>query len=132
MQNGILPKKQIKGKLKKVIINPPFEIIEDSRVYYGRNNKENEYITFKLADGDDLWFHIKDLPGSHVIIKTNLEVTTESLILETAKLCAANSKVSKGNRVRIDYCKKKFVKKPKGSAVGNVIYSNEKSIFIDI
>ncbi len=47
-----------------------------------------------MADGDDLWFHIKDLPGSHVIIKTNLEVTTESLILETAKLCAANSKVS--------------------------------------
>lgn len=132
MQNGILPKKQIKGKLKKSVINPPFEVIEDCRVYYGRNNKENEYITFKLADSEDLWFHIKDLPGSHVVIKSSSEVPSESLILETAKLCAANSKVSKGNRVRIDYCKKKFVKKPKGSAVGNVIYSNEKSIFIDI
>ena len=132
MDRGILPKKKEKGKIKKVVINPPYETIEEFRVYYGRNNKENDYVTFKLADGDDLWFHIKDLPGSHVVIKDSPETPSDSLLIAVAKLCAANSKVNKGNRVRIDYCKKKFVKKPKGSALGGVIYSNEKSIFIDV
>lgn len=132
MEKGIIPKKKEKGKIKKVIVQPPVEIIEDFRVYYGRNNKENDYITFKIADSDDLWFHIKDLPGSHIIIKDSPENPSETLLLEVAKLCALNSKVNKGNRVRIDYCKKKYVKKPKGASLGGVIYSNEKSIFIDI
>ena len=132
IEKGLLAKKKQKGKIKKALINPPFEIIEDYKVYYGRNNKENEFITFKLAGSEDLWFHIKDLPGSHVVIKDSQELISENLVLEVARLCALNSKVSRGNRVRIDYCKKKYVKKPKGFALGGVIYSNEKSVFIDI
>lgn len=132
IQNKIIMKKQVKGKKQKNTVDIPFEEIDGFRVYYGRNNKENEYITFKLADGDDFWFHIKDLPGSHVVIKNYKDDVKEETLLKVAELCAKNSKVSTGNTVRIDYCRKKFVKKPKDSKPGNVIYSNEKSLFITI
>lgn len=132
IDSNLITKKKDKSKVKKAGINPPSIEIDGFKIYFGRNNKENEYITFKIASGNDLWFHIKDLPGSHVIIKTQEELIPEEIIYEAAKISANNSKVNSNNRVQIDYCPKKFVKKPKGSPIGSVIYSNAKSILVDI
>lgn len=101
-------------------------------IYYGRNNKENEYITFKLADKNDIWLHVKDLPGSHVIIKgSDIDSIEDEILFKAGELAREYSKVETDNAVQVDYCLRKFVKKPKGSKAGYVIYSNEKVLLID-
>ena len=123
-------KKIVKGKKKKKVIKllPPKVDIEGIEIYYGRNNIENEYVTFKIGDRHDLWFHAKDVPGAHIIAKAS--ELSEEVIYKIGELASQHSKVGVGETVRIDYCLKKYVKKIKGGKPGLVIYSNEKSVFV--
>ena len=111
--------------IKPIKINLQNETV----IYIGKNNKQNDYIISKLADEDDLWFHAKDCPGSHVLLKT--KKTTEELILQCAKLAKQYSSASKSSKVGVIYTKRKYLKKPPKANLGYVTYKNEKEIVID-
>ena len=102
------------------------------KIFVGRNNKENEEITFSKGQINDIWLHIKDIPGSHVVIIKNNKEITEDVIIYASNLAASYSKAKKGDKVIVDYCEKKYVKKIKNSNPGNVTYTNFKSLDIVI
>ena len=111
--------------------NPLKYEIDGYIIYVGRNNKENDYLTCKFANKNDIWFHTKDTHGSHVILKTNPnELVPYDILLEAAKLAVKHSKAKNSSNTPVDYCKVSFVKKPSGSKPGYVIYSNNKTINI--
>ncbi len=100
------------------------------KIFVGRNNKENDEITFSKGNSYDIWLHIKDLPGSHVLIIKGNEIVNNDTLIFAAQLAAEFSKATSGDKVTIDYCEKKFVKKLKGGKMGNVTYSNYNSIIL--
>ena len=134
-----LKKKKSKTKKAKLLttnktanFNPLKYTINGYTILVGRNNKENDYLTCKYAKKWDLWFHTKDIPGSHVILKTiQNETTPEDIILEAAKLAAKHSKAKNSSHTPVDYCKVSFVKKPNGSKPGYVIYRNNTTVYIN-
>jgi len=103
-------------------------------IYVGKSNLQNDFLTFKLASGNDTWLHAKNIQGSHVIIKN--KGSKQSLPLDTliqaANLAAYFSKAKKADKVLVDYTFKKYVKKPKNAKPGMVIYSQEKSLWIKV
>lgn len=99
-------------------------------IYVGKNNIQNDYVTLKLAASNDIWFHTKDIPGSHVILKTEGKKPDDSTLLEAANLAAYYSKGKHSSNVPVDYTFKKNVKKPSGAKPGKVIYENYKTIYI--
>lgn len=90
-------------------------------VLCGKNNVQNDYITFKLAEKTDWWFHVKNSPGSHVLMQCNGEEPSEKDFTEAAEIAAYYSK-SEGNNIAVDYTYAKHIKKPAGSKPGYVIY----------
>ena len=102
------------------------------KIFVGRNNKENEEITFNRGTSRDIWLHIKDIPGSHVLIIREQKEVDEDTLLYAAKLAGEFSKANKGDKVTVDYCEKKFVKKIKNSKPGNVTYTNFKALTITV
>ena len=102
------------------------------QIFVGRNNKENEEISFSKGQPNDIWMHIKDIPGSHVLILRNNKEVPEDVLLHAANLACEYSKAKKGDKVTVDYCERKFVKKIKNSKPGNVIYTNFHSLLIDV
>ncbi|MGB9678950.1 MAG: Rqc2 family fibronectin-binding protein [Thermoanaerobacteraceae bacterium] len=128
---GFIRKKNKKINLKTPISKPMHIVSSDGYdIYIGKNNTQNDYLTLKLADPDDLWFHTKDIPGSHVIIKNKKNHITDTAILEAAKLAAKYSKAKNSSKVPVDYTFKKYVKKPSGSKPGFVIYTNQKTLYV--
>lgn len=129
-------KKSQLTKNKEVSFNPIKYTVDGYTIIVGRNNKENDYLTTKYAKKDDLWFHTKDIHGSHVILKLNdkkideLASIDESIIYKCAELAAKHSKAKNSYNVPVDYCFVKFVKKPNGAKPGMVIYSNNKTVFV--
>jgi predicted ribosome quality control (RQC) complex YloA/Tae2 family protein len=105
---------------------------EDFTILVGRNSRENEEITFMRGNGNDIWLHVKDLPGSHVLILRENREVPESVLLYAANLAGLYSKSGIGDKVTVDYCEKRFVKKIKKSKPGNVTYVNYKSLDIVI
>lgn len=101
------------------------------KILVGKNNKQNDEITLKIADKEDLWFHVKDMPGSHVILKIANKDYTDVSILEAASLAAYYSKGKNGTKIPVDYTSKKNVRKPKGSKPGMVTYENYTTIIVD-
>ena len=89
-------------------------------VYIGRNDKSNDYLTFNLANKEDIWMHAKGVPGSHVIIKVKDRLPTNEVIKQVAQITKRNSKSNKDDKVVIVYCKRKFVKKEKDMNDGQV------------
>ena len=123
------PSKTTSDKFAK--FNPLKYVIEGFTIYVGRNNIENDYLTNKFAKKNDLWFHTKDIHGSHVILKTNPnEKIPENIIYESAKLAVEHSKAKKSSNVPVDYCKVAFVKKVPGNKPGLVIYRNNQTIYV--
>lgn len=123
------PKKITSNKF--ATFNPLKYNIDGYTVYVGRNNKENDYLTNKFANKNDLWFHTKDIHGSHVILKTNPnEKMPENIIYEAAKLAAKHSKAKISSNVPVDYCKVCFVKKVPGNKPGLVIYRNNQTLYV--
>ena len=118
-------------KNKLTSFNPLKYLIDGYTVLVGRNNKENDYLTCKFANKNDIWFHTKDIHGSHVILKTNPnETIPDNILFEVAKLAAQHSKAKNSSHVPVDFCKVSFVKKPRGSKPGYVIYSNNKTLYV--
>ena len=102
---------------------------DKTKIYIGKNNKQNDYIISKLASDDDLWFHTKDCHGSHVLLKT--QNPTDELIFECAKLAKENSQGKNSSKIGVIYTKRKYLRKPPKANLGYVTYKNEKEIIID-
>ena len=118
-------------KNKLTNFNPLKYVIDGYTILVGRNNMENDYLTFKYAKKTDIWFHTKDTHGSHVILKTEQnENVPEEIVFEVAKLAVKHSKAKNSSHTPVDYCKISFVKKPSGSKPGYVIYSNNKTVYV--
>jgi len=96
----------------------------------GRNNIQNDQITLKTARGRDLWFHAKDMPGAHVVVRTDGKAVPEQTLLEAARLAAGNSKAAASAQVPVDYTEVRNVKKPSGAKPGRVIYEGQKTLFV--
>lgn len=122
-----------KGNKKQKITSKPFHYISSDgyHMYVGKNNYQNEELTFKLATGNDWWFHAKGLAGSHVIVKSDNDDLPDKTFEEAAKLAAYYSKANKASKVEVDYIQKKHVKKPNGSKPGFVIYHTNYSMLIE-
>lgn len=123
-------KKSKLTKNKTVSFNPIKYTIDGYTVFVGRNNKENDYLTLKFANKNDIWFHTKDFHGSHTILKidNSLPYPSNDILVKVAELAAKHSKACNSSNVPVDYCEVKFVKKPSGSKPGMVIYTNNKTI----
>ncbi len=102
--------------------------IDGFTVLVGKNNKQNDYLTTKLANKADIWFHVKDYHGSHVILRTDNKTPNQVTLNKCAKLAKEHSKASNSSNVPVDYTFVKYVKKPSGSKPGMVIYTNNKTI----
>lgn len=122
------------GKKKTKITSKPFHYISSDgfHMYVGKNNYQNDELTFKFATGGDWWFHAKQMPGSHVVVKTgNAQELPDRTFEEAARLAAYYSKGRGQEKVEIDYIQKKHVKKPNGGKPGFVVYYTNFSMAID-
>ena len=131
IESGFIRRKQSAKKVK--ITSKPFHYISSDgfHMYVGKNNLQNEELTFHFANGGDWWFHAKKAPGSHVIVKTNGEELPDRTFEEAARLAAHYSKNSGAEKVEGDYVEKKQGKKPNGSKPGFVVYYTNYSMMID-
>ena len=100
-------------------------------VLVGRNNRENDVLTLEIAGKQDYWLHTKDIPGSHVILRTGGAEPSETAIREAAGLAALNSKARASENVPVDYVKVKYVKKPSGAKPGMVIFTHNRTVYAD-
>lgn len=132
IQYGYIKRKH-SDKKQKITSKPLHYISSDGyHMYVGKNNFQNEHLTFKLATGNDWWFHAKGIPGSHVIVKTNGESSLpDSTFEEAGKLAGYYSKGRNMEKVEIDYTQKKNIKKPNASKPGFVIYHTNFSLLIE-
>lgn len=113
--------------------HPSVYSIDGYTVYVGKNNKQNDYLTCKMAKNSDLWFHTKDIHGSHVVLKLpkNLEKMPDSTIYKCSTIAAFFSKAKFSQNVPVDYTFIKYVKKPNGAKPGMVIYTNNKTLYVN-
>ena len=107
-----------------------FETTDGFKVLVGRNNRQNDLLTLKTANKNDLWFHTKDIPGSHTVIITDGREVSEQAILEAAQIAAFFSKAKDSSQVPVDYTIIKRVNKPQGAKPGKVIYTEQKTVFV--
>lgn len=127
-ESGYIRKKAC-GKTKELKSKPFHYISSDGfHMYAGKNNFQNDYLTFKLATGSDWWFHAKKIPGSHVLVKTEGRELTDRAFEEAGALAAYYSKGRDQDKVEIDYVQKKEVKKPAGAKPGFVVYYTNYSL----
>lgn len=120
------------GKRVKITSRPyHYRSSDGYDIYVGKNNYQNDELTFKLASGSDWWFHSKGAPGSHVIVKARGEELPDRTFEEAARLAAYYSSNRKAEKVEIDYVEKKHVKKPNGAKPGFVVYYTNYSMMID-
>lgn len=131
IQSGYI---RYKGSRKKVkVTSKPFHFVSSDgfHMYVGRNNIQNEEITFQLAQGNDWWFHAKGVPGSHVVVKNGGKEMPDRTFEEAGRLAAHFSKAKDQDKIEIDYIEKKHVKKPAGGKPGFVVYYTNYSLVID-
>lgn len=103
-------------------------VIDGFTILVGKNNKQNDYLTTKVANSEDLWFHTQDIHGSHVILKTNGKLPPQETINQVAAITAYYSKASQSSNVPVDYTYIKYVKKPIKSKPGMVIYTHQQTV----
>lgn len=128
VESGYIRRKDPSKKVK--ITSKPFHYLSSDgyHIYVGKNNYQNELLTFKFATGNDWWFHAKGIPGSHVIVKSNGEELSDRTFEEAASLAAYYSGGRDQGKVEIDYVEKKHVKKPNGAKPGFVVYYTNYSL----
>lgn len=125
-------KKKGTGKKVKTESRPLHYISNDGfHMYVGKNNIQNEELTFQTAEGGDWWFHAKGMPGSHVIVKCKGKELPDETFEQAARLAAHYSRGGRQDKVEVDYIQKKHVKKPKGAKPGFVVYYTNYSMLID-
>lgn len=124
-------KKNLKKKQQQETSAPmTYHSSEGFVILVGKNNKQNDALTTKTAAKEDLWFHVKDIPGSHVIVRTDGKKPGDETLLEAGMLAAYYSKGKDSSNVPVDYALVKHVKKPKGAKPGMVIYTDNKTIYV--
>jgi predicted ribosome quality control (RQC) complex YloA/Tae2 family protein len=130
-KSGYLKKKSADKKVK--LVSKPLHYLSSDgfHMYVGKNNYQNEEITFQMAEGGDWWFHAKGMPGSHVIVKCKGAALPDTTFEEAARLAAHYSKGGSQDKVEVDYIQKKHVKKPSGAKPGFVVYYTNYSMMID-
>ncbi|OEF99094.1 hypothetical protein BHF71_02615 [Vulcanibacillus modesticaldus] len=127
-QGYLKERKRKKHKKRNVPEIEKFISSEGYTIYVGKNNRQNEYLTHKLASALDTWLHTKDIPGSHVVIKS--KEFGEATLNEAAIIAAYYSKAKNSSNVPVDYTLIKYVKKPSGAKPGFVIYEKQKTLFV--
>lgn len=130
-ESGYIKRKGSRGKVR--VTSRPFHYISSDgfHIYVGKNNYQNDELTFKFATGNDWWFHAKKMPGSHVIVRTEgAEEVPDRTFEEAGRLAAYYSKGRGQDKVEIDYIQKKHVKKPAGANPGFVVYYTNYSLMI--
>lgn len=129
-QAGYLKAKS--GKKKKLAKTAYQEFVSSDGfpILVGKNNRQNDELSFKIARPRDLWLHVKTYPGSHTLVVTNGLAVPDTTLYEAAVLAAIHSKANTSGKVEIDYTEIKFVKKPPGAKPGMVTYSNFKTILV--
>lgn len=128
---GVLSKKRSNGK--PVGPGSPFEYeFAEYRILAGKNNRQNDILTFKTAGKNDLWLHAKDVPGAHVILFCNNKPPRNEAIEFAAKIAAKHSSVAASGAVSVDYTLAKYVKKPPGAKPGMVTYDKYSTVFIKL
>lgn len=129
-QCGYIRKKNSKKKEK--ITSHPYHYVtkEGFHIYVGKNNLQNDFISFKLAGNSDWWFHVKGAPGSHVIVKTEGKELPDSVFEDAGRLAAYYSSKRDSEKVEIDYLEKRNLKKPNGAKPGFVVYYTNYSLTI--
>lgn len=117
---------------KKIAASKPLHFIssEGFDIYVGKNNYQNDYISTRLGVDEDCWLHVKDIPGSHVLVVANGRFITEDTLLEAGMLAAWHSKAKNSENVPVDYVEFKYLKKPKKSKPGMVIFTNQNTMYV--
>lgn len=130
-EQGYIRAVRLKGKPPKS--QPPIEYLSSDgyTIFAGRNNKQNDKLTLKTAAKTDIWLHTHNIAGSHVIIVTDGTTPPDKTIEEAAIIAAVNSKAKDSAQVPVDYCLDKFVKKPAGAKPGMVIFTNNKTAYVN-
>lgn len=120
-------------KEKPAVVSAPmsFTTSDGFTVLVGRNNRQNDKLTMKMANNNDIWFHTKNIPGSHTVLITQGKKPTEKAMEEAAVLAARHSKAKNSSQVPVDYTQVRNVSKPQGAKPGMVIYGNYKTMFVD-
>lgn len=132
MEYGYVKRKNTGGKKVKFTSRPYHYISSDGYdIYVGKNNFQNDELSFKFASGNDWWFHAKGQPGSHVIVKSKNEELPDRTFEEAGKLAAYYSKGRQAPKVEIDYTQKKNLRKPTGGKPGFVVYYTNYSLLIE-
>ncbi|MGD7051952.1 Rqc2 family fibronectin-binding protein [Sutcliffiella horikoshii] len=129
MEEGYLRMKQKRKKLKpqKPVLET-YTSSDGTEILVGKNNKQNDHLTNRVARRDDVWLHTKDIPGSHVVIRS--DEPSEETIKEAATIAAYFSKARHSGSVPVDYTKVRHVKKPSGSKPGFVIYEQQQTVYV--
>ncbi|AZU61463.1 Rqc2 family fibronectin-binding protein [Neobacillus mesonae] len=130
-EGGYIRDRQKRGGKKVQNAKPVLDLFQSSdhtEILVGKNNKQNDYLTNKLAARDEIWLHTKDIPGSHVVIRSKEPI--EQTIKEAAMLAAYFSKARNSSSVPVDYTKVRYVKKPSGAKPGFVIYDHQQTVYV--
>ena len=131
IEGGYLRRRKTTEKNKRFKSSPhKYTSPSGYEILVGRNNKENDELTLKLADKTDLWLHTKDIPGSHVIMKTRGEEPEAEDIYCAAEIAAWHSKAKNSAQVPVDYVRVRYVKKPAGAKPGMVIFTNNRTVYV--
>lgn len=120
-------KNKVSKKKKQQAFSPIEYDIDGFKIYVGRNNKENDWLTLSFANKNDLWFHTKDIHGSHVILNADKPIN-DDILVKCAEIAARHSKAKSSSNVPVDYCLVQFIKKPHGAKPGMVIFTNNKTL----
>jgi predicted ribosome quality control (RQC) complex YloA/Tae2 family protein len=129
--NGGYLKKSTKRRMPIPASSPQTAVTPDGlTILIGKNNRQNDIVTFKQAQHNDIWFHTKDIPGSHVILRSGTQNPSLQAIEAAAHLAAYYSKASQSSNVPVDYTQRRYVKKPSGAKPGFVIYDHQNTIYI--
>lgn len=130
MEQGYI--RALRGKQKPPAASQPFAFVSSDgfQILVGRNNRQNDRLTMKQANNNDIWFHTKNIPGSHTILVTGGRTPTQTALEEAAALAAFHSRGKDSSRVPVDYTEVRYVSKPQGAKPGMVIYGNNKTLYV--
>ncbi len=122
-----------KGKARPPAALEPLKFVSADGfvILVGRNNRQNDKLTFKIAGKNDIWFHTKDIHGSHTVLFTGGETPSEHALFQAASLAAYHSKARGSGNIPVDFTPVRYVSKPSGAKPGMVIYTNQKTLYVD-
>ena len=118
---------------KAVRQQKPLRFVSDGgfEILVGRNNRQNDSLTLKESKKDDIWLHVHNIAGSHTIISCGGKQPDEQTLMQAARLAALYSKARNSSQVPVDYTQVRYVRKPAGAKPGMVIFTNNKTLFVE-